>query len=118
MGMAQVGIFTEFKVEKMQINGSSNVSGVQRVNTVQSKLTETNHATEQKSVSKPQEDVLNVTAQTPTQTEDVTFSGTKVSGIRYDLVNRIRAEIAAGTYDTEEKMNIATERMLDSLNHE
>lgn len=102
----------------MQINGVSNVSGVERVNTVQAKSTETNHPTEQKSVSKPQEDVLNVTVQTPAQTQDITFSGTKVNGIRYDLVNRIRAEIAAGTYDTEEKMNIALERMLDSLNQE
>ncbi|MDO4583766.1 MAG: hypothetical protein Q4D62_06645 [Planctomycetia bacterium] len=99
----------------MQINGLSNVSGVQGTNRIQPKSTETNPATEPKSVSKQQEDVLNVTAQNPAQTENVTFSGTQVNGIRYDLVNRIRAEIAAGTYDTEEKMNIALERMLDSL---
>ena len=34
------------------------------------------------------------------------------SSIRFDLVNRIKAEIGAGTYDTSEKMDIALERML------
>ena len=33
-------------------------------------------------------------------------------GIRWGLVNRIRAEIAAGTYDTEEKLAIAEDRLL------
>lgn len=31
--------------------------------------------------------------------------------IRFDLVNRIKAEINAGTYDTPEKMDAAIERM-------
>ena len=33
-------------------------------------------------------------------------------GIRRDLVARVRAEIAAGTYDTEEKWRLAEERLL------
>jgi anti-sigma28 factor (negative regulator of flagellin synthesis) len=33
------------------------------------------------------------------------------SKIRCDLVNRIKAEIAAGTYDTPDKMDIAIDRM-------
>ena len=33
--------------------------------------------------------------------------------IRYDLVARVRKEIAAGTYDTPEKMDAALERLLD-----
>ncbi len=36
-------------------------------------------------------------------------------GIRWALVNRVRAEIAAGTYDTEEKLARAEERMLARL---
>ena len=36
-------------------------------------------------------------------------------GIRMDLVNRIRAEIAAGTYETEAKLDIALNRMLNEL---
>lgn len=37
------------------------------------------------------------------------------SGIRQDLVNRVRGEIAAGTYDTDEKLDLALERMLAEL---
>ena len=34
---------------------------------------------------------------------------------RLDLINRVRSEIAAGTYDTPEKMNYAMERLLSSF---
>ena len=37
------------------------------------------------------------------------------SDIRLDLVNRVRAEIAAGTYYTDEKFEIALSRMFDSF---
>jgi negative regulator of flagellin synthesis FlgM len=37
------------------------------------------------------------------------------SNIRFDLVNRIKAEIAAGTYDTPDKMDIAVDRMIGQL---
>ncbi len=33
-------------------------------------------------------------------------------GIRHDLVARVRAEIAAGTYDTDERWLAAEERLL------
>ena len=36
-------------------------------------------------------------------------------GVRNDLVNLIRGQIAAGTYDTPEKMNAALERMFDKM---
>lgn len=36
-------------------------------------------------------------------------------GVRHDLVNLIRSQIAAGTYDTPEKMDIALERLLDQM---
>lgn len=35
--------------------------------------------------------------------------------IRQDLVNRIRAQIAAGTYETPEKLDVAVERLLDEI---
>ena len=35
--------------------------------------------------------------------------------VRTDLVRRIRAEIEAGTYETEERLNVAVERMLKDL---
>jgi negative regulator of flagellin synthesis FlgM len=36
-------------------------------------------------------------------------------GVRQDLVNSIRAEIAAGTYETPEKLDAALERLLDEI---
>jgi hypothetical protein len=38
--------------------------------------------------------------------------------IRPDLVRRVRAEIAAGTYDTPEKWDLALSRFLDRLSQE
>ncbi len=38
------------------------------------------------------------------------------SGIRFDLVNRIKKEIAAGTYDSADKMDIAMDRLLSRMN--
>lgn len=35
--------------------------------------------------------------------------------IRQELVARIRAEIAAGTYETDEKLQIAVGRLLDEI---
>ena len=35
--------------------------------------------------------------------------------IRFDLVNRIRSEIVAGTYETPEKLDAALEKMLVGL---
>jgi hypothetical protein len=36
-------------------------------------------------------------------------------GIRWGLVRRVQAEIAAGTYDTEERFETAADRMLARL---
>ena len=38
--------------------------------------------------------------------------------IRKELVERVRREIAAGTYDTEEKWEAALDRLLDRLEQE
>jgi negative regulator of flagellin synthesis FlgM len=35
--------------------------------------------------------------------------------VRVDLVNRIRAQIAAGTYETPEKLDVALDRLLDEI---
>ena len=46
---------------------------------------------------------------------DTAKMDTGTTKIRFDLVNRIKAEIAAGTYDTPEKMDIAIERMASRI---
>jgi negative regulator of flagellin synthesis FlgM len=35
--------------------------------------------------------------------------------VRQDLVNRIRAEISGGTYETQEKLDSALSRLLDEI---
>ena len=35
--------------------------------------------------------------------------------IRTDLVNHIRAQIAAGTYETTQKLDVALDRLLDEI---
>lgn len=39
-----------------------------------------------------------------------------IAGIRFDLVNRIKSEIASGSYDTPDKMDIALDRLIERLN--
>lgn len=38
-----------------------------------------------------------------------------VPEVRADLVARVKAEIAAGTYETDERIEIAMDRLLDDL---
>jgi len=53
---------------------------------------------------------LNLAGITPLSTTIEEVPGP--DGIRHALVARIRAEIAAGTYDTEERWQMAEERLL------
>ena len=101
----------------MEINKLSNVAGVSRINSVhQAKMEDGAASVSKKQEAAPKQDVVDVkTTQSGAQPTDVTFSGVKVNGIRTDLVNRVRAEIAAGTYDTPEKMEIALEKMLGQI---
>jgi len=46
---------------------------------------------------------------------EVNKTNSESTRIRFDLVNRIKAEIAAGTYDTPDKMDIALERMASRI---
>jgi len=46
---------------------------------------------------------------------DVAKTGAESTKIRFDLVNRVKAEIAAGIYDTPDKMDIAIERMASRI---
>ena len=62
-------------------------------------------------------------AKTPATGDSVTISpaaeaalnATETSGVRLDLVNRLRSEIAAGTYETPGKLEAALDRLLDEM---
>ena len=46
---------------------------------------------------------------------EAAIQATETAGIRQDVVSRIRAEIAAGTYETPDKLNVALDRLLDEI---
>jgi negative regulator of flagellin synthesis FlgM len=62
-------------------------------------------------------------AKTPASGDRVTISpaaleairAAETADIRQDLVNRIRSEIAAGTYETPAKLDAALDRLLDEI---
>ena len=46
---------------------------------------------------------------------EAAIRATEAGDIRVDLVNRVRSEIADGTYETPEKLDAALDRMLDEI---
>lgn len=46
---------------------------------------------------------------------EAAIQATETGGVRQDLVNRIRSEIAAGTYETPAKLDVALDRLLDEI---
>ena len=46
---------------------------------------------------------------------EAAIQASESSEIRLDLVNQIRAQIAAGTYETPGKLDAALERLLDEI---
>lgn len=46
---------------------------------------------------------------------EAAIQAAEAGGIRHDLVNRIRGEIAAGTYETPDKLDAALDRLLDEI---
>ena len=57
-----------------------------------------------------------VTLSNAAQQANPTSENIESSGeIRFDLVNRIRSEILAGTYETPEKLDSALEKLLVSI---
>jgi negative regulator of flagellin synthesis FlgM len=63
------------------------------------------------------------TAKTQAAGDSVTISSAaeaavqqaETAGIRQDVVNRVRSEIAAGTYETPAKLDVALDRLLDEI---
>lgn len=84
------------------INGMRGVAPVRRAG-----VAEQNKATQRATSTR---DEMNVSS-----TRETTANANANSDIRVDLVNRVRAEIAAGTYYTDEKFEIALNRMFESF---
>jgi len=94
-------------VEKMQIHGPAHLHGPQPINSPHKP-----HAPQPASPSQPvtEPDQLDIS-----QEADMVSRLRELPGIRHDLVARIRSEIEAGTYETDEKLDIALGRMLDEM---
>ena len=91
----------------MQVNGPSHVNGAQPVNAPhharpaeQSAPTGGLSGSDEISIS-PEADLLSRIHELPE--------------IRQERVDEIRAELAAGTYETDEKLDVAVSRLLDEF---
>jgi negative regulator of flagellin synthesis FlgM len=91
----------------MQINGPGYIHGAQSVGGPHG--VKGPQRQQPSSEAKPVQDELELSEASRTGATD------NVSDIRTDKVDRIKAEIAAGTYETHEKMSLALDRMLDEI---
>jgi anti-sigma28 factor (negative regulator of flagellin synthesis) len=89
------------------IQSSPNIQGTQRPSVGQSYAEPSRHTASLKDSVSFSDEALRL--------NDVAKSDAGAGKIRFDLVNRVKAEIAAGTYDTSEKMDIALDRMASRI---
>ena len=91
----------------MQINGPSHIHGAHRTNPADA-------ARPAQSTQEPSGvtggDEVSISAEA-----DLLARINELPDIRQDRVDQIRAEIAAGTYETDEKLDTAISRLLDEI---
>ena len=91
----------------MQINGAHQVHGTQALNGPH--FTKRPEQASQASSAQPV-DQLDISPAAQAASEN-----TSTDGIRNDVVARLRAEIASGTYETADKLETAVDRLFDSM---
>jgi negative regulator of flagellin synthesis FlgM len=99
--------------KRMHIQGTSSLQGVQPINSPQ----RPQQAEQAKPAAAPQAaDQLDISqeAQLASQVQE-TPAIQPDAGIRQDKVDAIRAQIEAGAYETDAKLDIALDRLLDEL---
>ena len=98
----------------MDINGINHISAARNISATHN--VDVTKKSVQADVSRPIRDEIEIsTTAERLSSVDSARQANSSSEVRYDLVNRIREEIAAGTYDTPERMDIAMERLLSRL---
>jgi|BioPla2DNA2_1021312.scaffolds.fasta_scaffold20007_2 anti-sigma28 factor (negative regulator of flagellin synthesis) len=95
----------------MNINGINGLNGVGSVSQTSSIKRNNGVNTETKAVNR---DEMEIKAQSAARTTEASMD---MSDVRLSLVERVRAEIAAGTYYSDEKFEIAVMRMFDSFDN-
>jgi negative regulator of flagellin synthesis FlgM len=91
----------------MHINGPSQVHGPQAINAP--------HFTQRTQGSQAASGAASTDRVEISQAAEAAMKATEAGGVRHELVNQIRSQIAAGTYDTPDKMNAAVDRLLDQM---
>ena len=91
----------------MQVNGPSNVHGAQPVNSPNAARS-AEQATQANQANSADEVSISQQADFLSRIDDI-------PDIRQERVDQIRAEIADGTYETDEKLDIAVSRLLDEI---
>lgn len=89
------------------IQSSSNIQGLHRTPAEKDNMESARQTASLKDSVSFSDEALRLSGTAKTNTES--------AKIRFDLVNRIKAEINAGTYDTPEKMDTAMERMVSRI---
>jgi negative regulator of flagellin synthesis FlgM len=92
----------------MQIHGPTHVHGSQPINSPHRvRPTQTNEAPAQSTSGVDQLDI--------SPEADLVSRVRELPDIRADRVSQIRAEIESGVYETDEKLDIALDRLLDEF---
>ena len=96
----------------MEIHGAQFTQSIANTQNVSVKKQVSNPVETQ---SAPLKDEVQISKAAQNMSDLADSSEASNSNVRFDLVNRIRGEIAAGTYDTPEKLNSALEKMLAQI---
>ena len=91
----------------MQVNGPLQVHGAQGINAP--------HFTQRTSASQATPTAGAVDRLDISPAAQAASQAAESGGVRGELVNLIRGQIANGTYDTPEKMEVAMERLFDQM---
>jgi negative regulator of flagellin synthesis FlgM len=92
----------------MHISGTTHIHGPHGINAPHSPRP--NQAARQTPAAEPTGDRVEISP-----AAEAAVRAADAGEIRQDLVNRIRAQIADGTYETPEKLGAAVDRLLDEI---
>jgi negative regulator of flagellin synthesis FlgM len=88
----------------MQIYGPNQVHGPQNINAPHS------HRTPQPKTAAAQGDQLDIS-----HAAQIASQLSEIPDVRHDRVSAIRAAIVEGTYETDERLGVAVDRLLDEI---
>ena len=94
----------------MQINGPGPIHGAAGITPANSVQGASSAGASQSAASIPTNDEVSISPQA-----DLMSRIGELPEVRQELVDQLRTEIAEGSYETEEKLDIAVSRLLDEI---